>query len=235
MLKVKKTKIEIDSKTKKRVEFYLDRTSKKYKFICGNLVKLNTTNLTYVEPHKAIFEDFYLPIIKNKINNPNEVYKRNIEEEKNKLDRAREAYLLGTFDLDTYRKEADQINNAKCEIEKEIDTHGGFNGDGDYFARLKCSNISYDKLSSNWKVLPLSDELDSIMKMEQCDSDSCKDVYEKYSIPNITNGYYYFLDCHSESNNKYDDPDLNNRSSWNFTLAIFDMDTNIIYYYKLDT
>lgn len=60
MLKVKKTKIEIDSKTKKRVEFYLDRTSRKYKFICGNLIKLNTTNLTYVEPHKAIFEDFMI-------------------------------------------------------------------------------------------------------------------------------------------------------------------------------
>ena len=60
MLKVKKTKIEIYSKTKKRVEFYIDITSKKYKLICGNLVKLSTTNLTYVEPHKAIFEDFML-------------------------------------------------------------------------------------------------------------------------------------------------------------------------------
>ena len=60
MLKVKKNKIEIDSKTKKRVEFYLDRTSKKYKFIYGNLVKLSTTNLTYVEPHKAIFDDFMI-------------------------------------------------------------------------------------------------------------------------------------------------------------------------------
>ena len=38
------------------MEFYLDRTSRKYKFICGNLIKLNTTNLTYVEPHKAIFD-----------------------------------------------------------------------------------------------------------------------------------------------------------------------------------
>ena len=57
MLKIKKTIIEIDSKTKKRIEFYLDRTSKKYKFICGNLVKLSTTNPTYVEPHKVIFED----------------------------------------------------------------------------------------------------------------------------------------------------------------------------------
>ena len=42
------------------MEFYLDRTSKKYKFIYGNLVKLSTTNLTYVEPHKAIFDDFMI-------------------------------------------------------------------------------------------------------------------------------------------------------------------------------
>ena len=58
MLKVKKTKIDINPKTKKRIEFYLDKTCKKYKLISGNLVKLSTTNLTYVEPHKAIFKDF---------------------------------------------------------------------------------------------------------------------------------------------------------------------------------
>ena len=57
MLKVKKTKIEIDSKTKKKMEFYLDRTSRKYKFICGNLIKLNTTNLTYIEPNRIIIKD----------------------------------------------------------------------------------------------------------------------------------------------------------------------------------
>ena len=71
--------------------------------------------------------------------------------------------------------------------------------------------------------------------MEQCDDNGCKNIYERYSIPKIENGYYYFLDRHNESNDKYDDTNLNNRASWNFTLAIMDIDTNIIYYYELDT
>ena len=57
------------------MEFYLDRTSKKYKFICGNQIKLNTTNLTYVEPHKAIFDDFMLLFFNYKGNNLVAVYK----------------------------------------------------------------------------------------------------------------------------------------------------------------
>ena len=46
---------------------------------------------------------------------------------------------------------------------------------------------------------------------------------------------YYFLDRHSESKDRYDSSDLNNRFSWNFTLALLDVDKNIIYYYELDT
>lgn len=118
-----------------------------------------------------------------------------------------------------------EIESANCKIEKDIDTHGGFHGDGDHFAKIKCSDLNYKELANNWKKLPLSDELNYVMK----------NVYEKYSIPHITSGYYYFLDRHSESKNKYDDTDLNNRTSWNFTLALMDIDTNIIYYDELDT
>jgi hypothetical protein len=128
-----------------------------------------------------------------------------------------------------------ELDGTKCDIEKEVDTHGGFLGDGDYFAQIKCYDLKPEDLSSNWKKLPLSDELKEIMGMKQCDDNGCKDVYEKYSIPQIENGYYYFLDRHSEATNKYDTTDLNNRSSWNFTLAMLDMDSSIIYYYKLDT
>ena len=131
--------------------------------------------------------------------------------------------------------ESIEINDYKCNIEKETDTHGGFLGDGDYFAKIKCSNIKYDSLSSNWKELPLSENIDQVMNMEQCSGEGCKNVFDKYSIPNIENGYYYFIDRHSESNNKYDDTDLNNRSSWNFTLGILDKDNNIVYYYEFDT
>ena len=128
-----------------------------------------------------------------------------------------------------------EIEENKCKIETDVDTHGGFNGDGDYFAKIKCSDLDYKKLSNNWKKLPLTEELNKVMEMKQCDDKECKNVYEKYSIPNIENGYYYFLNRHSESNNKYDDTNLNTDSSWNFTLAIMDMNSNIIYYYELDT
>ena len=63
----------------------------------------------------------------------------------------------------------------------------------------------------------------------------CLPVYERYEISDIKNGYYYFLDRHSESKDRYDSSDLNNRFSWNFTLALLDVDKNIIYYYELDT
>ena len=118
-----------------------------------------------------------------------------------------------------------EINNAKCKLEKDIDTHKGFLGDGEYFAKIKCSNLNYKKLSNNWKQLPLSNELNNIME----------NTYEKYPIPHITNGYYYFLDRHSNAKNKHDETNLNNRYSYNFTLAFIDINTNIIYYYELDT
>ena len=128
-----------------------------------------------------------------------------------------------------------ELDNNTCKIISEIDNHSGFNGDGDYFAKIKCSNINKEELSRHWKKLPLSDTLDTVSKIDKCDSKGCMNIYEKYKIPNITNGYYYFLDRHPESKNKYDDKNLNNRTSYNYTLAILDKDTNTIYFYELDT
>ena len=131
--------------------------------------------LNEIIEYDSIVNNFYLPIIKNKINNPNEVYKRNIEEEKNKLDRAREAYLLGTFDLDTYRKEADQINNAINEyerllLENEQQETYKFTADDILFTRdLRFLNryknkIVYDYVYRKWKDLSYKEKQDIIMK-----------------------------------------------------------------------
>lgn len=128
-----------------------------------------------------------------------------------------------------------ELDDSKCKIEKEIDSHGGFHGDGDYFARIECSDIDYNELSKNWKKLPLSEPLVKVTEMEQCDDKGCFNIYDKFSIPVVENGYYYFIDRQNDSKNKFDDTELNNRSSWNFTLAILDTDTGIIYYYELDT
>lgn len=128
-----------------------------------------------------------------------------------------------------------ELDNNNCKIVTQKDNHSGFNGDGDYFAKIKCSYIKYNKLSTNWKKLPLSNSLIEATNIDSCDSKGCYNISEKYNIPNITNGYYYFLDRHQKSNNKYDDKNLNNRTSYNYTLAILDKDTNTIYYYELDT
>lgn len=128
-----------------------------------------------------------------------------------------------------------EVTNKTCKLVQEKDTHGGFLGDGDYFALIECDKLRSDELSDNWKVLPLSENILEIMNMPQCDGDGCKTVFNKYEIPEIKNGYYLFKDRHSSSNNKYDDTELNIRSSYNFSLSIFDKDNNKIYLYELDT
>ena len=128
-----------------------------------------------------------------------------------------------------------EINNNNCRIIKERDTHGGFLGDGEFYAEIRCKNINLEELSSNWKKMPLSKSLNDITEMVWCDYNKCGNLYEKYDIPNVNNGYYFFLDRHSDSKDKYDSTDLNNRSSYNFTLAMYDDESKIIYYYELDT
>ena len=128
-----------------------------------------------------------------------------------------------------------ELDLSECKITKHKDTHGGFLGDGDYFAKIECTNKIDETIRSNWKELPISDEINTILELVQCNSTSCKSAYDKYGIPKISNGYYFFLDRHSMSTGNKDDSELNTRSSYNFSLGIYDLDTNIIYYYELDT
>ena len=121
-------------------------------------------------------------------------------------------------------------NMDTCKIVESNDTHGGFLGDGYYFAKVSCTEVDI----SDWKELPLSTELQKAVDMRICDN-SCYDIYEKYNIPKIKNGYYYFYDRYSDSTNPKDDTELNNRNLYNFTVAIYDIDNKVIYFYELDT
>ena len=44
-----------------------------------------------------------------------------------------------------------------------------------------------------------------------------------------------FEDRHLESNDSRDDTELLDRHSYNFSIAIYDCDTNIMYYFEFDT
>lgn len=123
-------------------------------------------------------------------------------------------------------------------IVEEADTHGGFHGDGSYYLILDCSKNKEKALENikSWKELPLSKNLNLIMYGGEKDGMTYGyNLAEEAKIPEIENGYYYFCDRHSESTDSSDDTNLFTRASFNFTLAIYDSDTDRMYYFEFDT
>lgn len=123
-------------------------------------------------------------------------------------------------------------------VVEELDTHGGFHGDGSYYLILDCSHDREKALEKvrNWNELPLSENLKLIMYGGEKDDVAygCE-LAEEAHIPKIENGYYIFEDRHSKSEDRQDDSELFNRSSYNFSLAIYDCDTDRMYYFEYDT
>lgn len=121
-----------------------------------------------------------------------------------------------------------------------VDTHGGFHGDGDTYAKIKLDGKGTEKaileIKNNWRLLPLSENLSLIMYGGMRDNiEYTYMLADEFEVPHIENGYWLFIDRHSKSINSHDDRDLFNRNSFNFTLALFDPDENMIYYIEFDT
>lgn len=123
-------------------------------------------------------------------------------------------------------------------IISENDTHGGFLGDGDYYFTLDCSENkekAIEKLEQ-WNSLPLPENLQLIMYGGTRDGRSYGYLWaEEAGIPQITNGFYSFYDRHSEATDPYDDSELLDRHSFNFSIALYDCDTDRMYYLECDT
>ena len=62
-------------------------------------------------------------------------------------------------------------------------------------------------------------------------------MVDDMNIPEVDKGYWFVLDRHSETKDKYNEKDIfdEDRHSYNFTVAVFDTDKNILYVYELDT
>lgn len=87
------------------------------------------------------------------------------------------------------------------ELVEYADTHGGFHGDGETFAKIRCEVEIPD--SGFWHSLPLPEELT-----------------RQSAIPAVENGGYFFHDRHSESADPADSGALWERASVNYTLAV---------------
>lgn len=115
----------------------------------------------------------------------------------------------------------------------QSESHGGFHGDGMTYAALSFEDDRVQsKIAENggWKALPLSENLARLVRglpTEELDS--------KSRILGVRNGYYCFLDRQADRTDRHDDTDVLNRYSFNFTIAVYDADADILYYVVLDT
>jgi len=150
---------------------------------------------------------------------------------------------------------AEKTNNVLSEISKTIgvdvsagevmsesDTHGGFHGDGDTVVVIQFADTSFsDQIKDNeeWNAMPLTENLTALVYGIHTETSSIGPMIHSGDnvpvVPEIENGYYYFRDRHSQSTDPKDDTNVLNRASYNFTIAIFDVDANILYYLELDT
>ena len=111
-----------------------------------------------------------------------------------------------------------------------IDTHGGFHGDGSSLHAYHFTDSSMQpemEDSRLWKKLPFSENVSNLINNE---FDECASA-----IPEITNGYYFFYDRHSQAKDPYDESELWNRHAVNCTVAIYDADEDILYVFEKDT
>ncbi len=72
--------------------------------------------------------------------------------------------------------------------------------------------------------MPLSENLDKIMYEHS--------LTEQVHLPMIENGYYMFENRQTDST---DDSELRDSYSYNFSIAVYDCDTDRMYYYDFDT
>ena len=115
---------------------------------------------------------------------------------------------------------------------EEKDTHGGFHGDGEALVKVYFSDKQAEKFirkidkNIHWNKLPMKDILQTCLN---------NNITDEISVPIIENGYWFFLDRHSKATNKYNYYDMFGRASSNYSIAIFDIDSNVLYIYSLDT
>lgn len=143
---------------------------------------------------------------------------------------------IGRYISDTY--EYFGFTKGDFSVVEELDTHGGFHGDGSYRLILDCSGNKQGALENmcGWNTLPLSENLALIMYGGHKDGMWYGyNLAEDANIPSIENGYYIFKDRHSDIRDSADDSELFGRHSFHFSIAIYDSDADIMYYFELDT
>lgn len=131
------------------------------------------------------------------------------------------------------------VDLSQGTVVEETDDHGGFHGDGERWVEISLEEeISSALEEAGWQELPLPEPLEAalygVTKVEG-DRTIAEGPCFQREIPRVSNGYYFFQDRHSEATDPTDPEELMERNSFNFTVALYDRDSQTLYYGEEDT
>ena len=121
-----------------------------------------------------------------------------------------------------------------------MDTHSG-NGDGTSFVVLHFDGdemIKQIKADAAWQPFPLDETVQTrvygVSDATSSIGPFLTDEDGKALVSEIANGYYRLIDRQVEED-QATGADILNRASFNFTVGLYDTDTNTLYCCELDT
>ena len=125
--------------------------------------------------YDSVVNQFFLPMIKQKFDEPQEELKKDINKQKDKLERIKRAYINGVFSLEEYNDERKLVESALEKLQKELDEATScetFNftpqdillkRDIDYINKVKLEK-EYKERTKTWKDYTREEKSELIMK-----------------------------------------------------------------------
>ena len=125
--------------------------------------------------YDSVVNQFFLPMIKQKFDEPQEELKKDINKQKDKLERIKRAYINGVFSLEEYNDERKLVESALEKLQNELDEAASceilnftpqdilLKRDIDYINKVKLEK-EYKERTKTWKDYTREEKSELIMK-----------------------------------------------------------------------
>ena len=125
--------------------------------------------------YDSVVNQFFLPMIKQKFDEPQEELKKDINKQKDKLERIKRAYINGVFSLEEYNNERKLVESALEKLQNELDEATScetlnftpqdilLKRDIDYINKVKLEK-EYKERTKTWKDYTREEKSELIMK-----------------------------------------------------------------------
>ena len=125
--------------------------------------------------YDSVVNQFFLPMIKQKFDEPKEQLEKEINNQRNKLERIKKAYVNGVFELQEYNEERKIVEKAITELENKLETTECseelkftpqdilLKRDIDFINKIKLDK-EYQERTKTWKDYTRQEQADLIMK-----------------------------------------------------------------------